>query len=165
MAAIGALTREHEEMLALASDVRAARLAGDLTRQSDLACQIAAVLGPHQVVEESGLFPALAADYPDPIGLLEAEHHKIEVPLAEAVRAVASGAAVPADPSWPGRLTRALALLRDHIFKEQDAVYPVALAILGSADWDAIEAVRAAAVPARVPAVPACAVLAVAVPV
>jgi hypothetical protein len=159
-AAIDALIREHEEVLALVSDVRAARLSGDLLRQAELACQIAIVLEPHRIVEESGLFPALAADYPDPIGLLEAEHRKIEAPLAEAVRAMSRGPAFPVDPAWPDRLTRALALLRDHIFKEQDTVFPVALAILGTADWDAIDAIRAAAVPARLPALPARAALA-----
>jgi hemerythrin-like domain-containing protein len=164
VAVIGALIHEHEQVLALISDVRTARLAGDLARQADLARQIAAVLGPHQIVEHNGLFPALAADYPDPIGLLEAEHRKIEAPLAEAVRAMASGAVVPADPSWPDRLARALALLRDHMFKEQDALYPAALAILRSADWDAIEAIRAAAVPARLPAMPGRAVVALRVP-
>ena len=162
-AAIGALIREHEEVLALVSDVRAARLAGDLPKQASLACQIAAVLGPHQIVEESGLFPALAADYPDPNGLLEAEHHVIETALAEAVRAAWSGAAYPANPGWPNRLTRALTLLRDHIFKEQDAIFPAALAILNAADWDAIEEIRASVVPARVPAVPESTVV-VAVP-
>ncbi len=48
----------------------------------------------------------------------------------------------PADPAWPARLAEALALLREHIFKEQDGVFPEALATLGGADWEAAEAVR-----------------------
>ena len=42
----------------------------------------------------------------------------------------------------PARLAEALALLREHIFKEQDGVFPEALATLGGADWEAAEAVR-----------------------
>lgn len=141
LASIDALTREHEQVLALISDVRAARLAGNLARQADLACQIAAVLRPHTIVEEQGLFPALAPDFPDQIALLEAEHRLIEAPLAEAVRTAGDGTS-PADPAWPDRLTRALALLRDHIFKEQDGVFPAALATLRTADWDAMDAAR-----------------------
>ncbi len=164
MASIGALIREHELMLALISDVRAARLAGDVPAQAGLARQIAAVLAPHAIVEEHGLFPALAPDFPDQIALLQAEHRKIEASLAGAVRVAVSGTAA-ADPCWPDRLTRALALLRAHIFKEQDGIFPAALATLRAADWDAIDAIRVAVVPPAVPAVPARASLAVREPV
>jgi hypothetical protein len=57
--------------------------------------------------------------------------------LAEA----ASG--VPADPAWPDRLLDALAVLRAHILKEQDGVFPAALAFLSTEQWEAVEAVRA----------------------
>lgn len=153
LASIDAFSREHEQALALISDVRAARLVGDVAQQAYLACHIAAVLRPHTAAEELGLFPALVADFPDQIALLEAEHRKINAPLAEAVRAAATGCPAPADDAWPNRLTRALGLLREHIFKEQDEVFPVALATLHSADWDAIDAVRAATTPVM-PAVP-----------
>ena len=141
LASIDALTREHEQVLDLISDVRAAQLAGDVVRQADLACRIAAVLGPHTLVEEQGLFPALARDFPDQIGQLEAEHRLVEETLAEAVRAAGDGG-LPADPGWPDRLTRALAVLREHIFKEQDGVFPAALATLSTADWEAADAAR-----------------------
>jgi len=42
----------------------------------------------------------------------------------------------------PARLVEALALLREHIFKEQEGVFPAALASLETADWEAAEAVR-----------------------
>lgn len=32
------------------------------------------------------------------------------------------------DPAWPSRLTEILQLLREHILKEQDGVFPAALA-------------------------------------
>lgn len=144
LASIDQLTREHERVLALIGDVRVARRARDVTRQARLAGEIAAVLGPHTFVEEHGLFPALATDFPGHIAILEAEHRRIEVPLAEAVRAGADGGP-PTDPGWPDRLAEALDLLRGHIFKEQDGVFPAALASLRTADWDAVDAARTAA--------------------
>ena len=140
LASIDALTREHEQVLALISDVRAAQLAGDAVRQADLACRIAVVLGPHTLVEEQGLFPALARDFPDQIALLEAEHRLVEAVLAEAAAAADGGP--PVGPGWPDRLTGALAVLREHIFKEQDGVFPAALATLSTADWEAADAAR-----------------------
>jgi hypothetical protein len=38
-----------------------------------------------------------------------------------------------------------LAVLREHIFKEQDGVFPAALASLRTSDWEAVEAARAQA--------------------
>ncbi len=144
LASIDELTREHEQVLALISDARAARRACDVARQAHLACQIASVLRPHTFVEERGLFPALAPDFPDHIAILQAEHRLIEAPLAEAARAGADGG-LPADPAWPDHLAEALDLLREHIFKEQDGVFPAALASLRTADWEAVDAARLAA--------------------
>ncbi len=139
LAAISELTREHELVGGLMSEVRSARAGADTARMAELARRIAAVLGPHTEVEEHGLFPALAADFPDQVAALEAEHRHLEAVLGEA------SAGTPADPAWPGRLIEALALLRDHILKEQDGVFPAALASLGTADWEAVEAVRSRA--------------------
>jgi len=136
---IDELTREHELVLSFISQVRPARAGGDLPRMADLAQRIAAVLGPHTQVEEQGLFPALASEFPDQIAVLEDEHRRIEAVLAEAE------AGPPEDPAWPGRLAEALAELRGHIFREQDGVFPAALASLRTEDWEAVEAARARA--------------------
>ncbi|MEU1709951.1 hypothetical protein ABZ478_32050 [Streptomyces sp. NPDC005706] len=69
----------------------------------------------------------------------EVEEHGVETVLREA----AGGA--PADPAWPERLTEVLNLLRDHILKEQDGVFPAAPACLDTEQWEAVEAVRARA--------------------
>jgi hemerythrin-like domain-containing protein len=134
--AIDELTREHDFVVNLIGDVRAARAATDVTHMADVARQISAVLGPHTQVEEHGLFPALAGDFPDHVAALEAEHRRMEAVLGEA----ATG--TPADPTWPRRLIDTLDVLRDHILKEQDGVFPAALTTLRTADWDAIDAVR-----------------------
>ena len=137
LAPISELTREHDVVLSLVREVRVARDKGDGPRMAELASRIAAVLGPHTEVEERGLFPALAADFPDQIAILEAEHQQIAAVLGEA------SPGLPEDPAWPDRLTAALAILRAHIHKEQDGVFPAALAGLRTADWDAMENIRA----------------------
>ncbi|MEN3539600.1 hemerythrin domain-containing protein [Microbispora sp. ZYX-F-249] len=136
---IGELTREHDLVVDLIGDARTAYAAGDTDAMTAIAGRIAEVLGPHTEVEEHGLFPALAADFPEHVAGLEAEHRRIEAVLGEA----ADGA--PGDPGWPLRLLDVLNLLRAHILKEQDGVFPAALAGLATEDWEAVEAVRARA--------------------
>jgi len=144
--AIAELTREHDLVVGMISHVRAASVAGDTERMAALARQITAVLVPHTEVEEHGLFPLLAGDFPGQVAVLEAEHRRIEAVLG------AAEAGVPADPGWPARLIDILDLLREHILKEQDGVFPAALTSLGGADWDTVDAVRARAGGALQPA-------------
>ncbi|WUU80995.1 hemerythrin domain-containing protein [Streptomyces cellulosae] len=137
LTSIDELTREHDEVVRLISHLRPAQQAGDVAGMAEVAREIATVLGPHTHVEEHGLFPAMAGDFPDQIAVLEAEHRHIEAVLAE----VADGV-TPADRTWPDRLMAAMAVLRDHILKEQDGVFPAALAHLSTEEWEAVETVR-----------------------
>ncbi|KES05056.1 hemerythrin HHE cation-binding protein [Streptomyces toyocaensis] len=139
LTAIDELTREHDEVVHLISHVRDARRDGDIGRMAELARRIGEVLEPHTEVEEHGLFPALADEFPEQLAALEEEHRRIEAVLAEA------GAGTPRDATWPDRLIRTLDLLRLHILKEQDGVFPAALAALSTEEWEAVEAVRARA--------------------
>ena len=134
---IDELTREHEVVLVLLGEIRAASARADVPLMAGLARQVAAVLGPHTRVEEDGLFPAMVADFADHVVDLRAEHRQVEAVLGEAVDGV------PADPGWPARLASALVLLREHIYREQDGLFPAALATLSTAEWEAAEAVRA----------------------
>ncbi|MFC4463932.1 hemerythrin domain-containing protein [Streptomyces xiangluensis] len=134
---IDELTQEHDEVVRLISHLRPALQEGGVARMAEIAREIARVLGPHTVVEEHGLFPALAGDFPDQIAALEAEHRRIEAVLAEA-----ADGGTPSDPAWPERLLEAMAMLRDHILKEQDGVFPAALANLSTEEWEAVEATR-----------------------
>ncbi|MCQ9179758.1 hemerythrin domain-containing protein [Streptomyces sp. IBSBF 2953] len=136
---IDELTREHDHVVTLISRTREARRDGDTARMAELARRITAVLVPHTQVEEHGLFPAMAVEFPERIAALEAEHRRIEAVLAEAAHGV------PEDPTWPNRLLEVLAMLRDHILKEQDGVFPASLATLSTEQWEAVEAVRATA--------------------
>jgi hemerythrin-like domain-containing protein len=134
--AIADLTAEHDVIVTLSGQARRALQAGALELAADLARDIASVLAPHTFVEEGALFPAMAKEYGDHVrGLLD-EHRVIEAVLARA----ADG--TPTDPAWPGLLERTLILLREHILKEQDGLFPAALAILGPDQWDEIDEVR-----------------------
>jgi len=136
---IGELTREHDLAVNMFADIRARIACADIAGAAEGARAIASVLRPHTVVEEQGLFPRLAADFPDQVAALEAEHRQIEAVLAEAA------ATTPADPTWPARLVDTLDLLREHILQEQDGAFPAALTTLSSDDWEAVEAVRTGA--------------------
>ncbi|MEU2596543.1 hemerythrin domain-containing protein [Streptomyces hirsutus] len=137
LASIDELTREHDEVVRLISHLRPAHEAGDVARMAQVARETAAVLGPHTRVEEHGLFPAMAEDFPDRIATLKAEHRHVDTVLEQA-----ADGAVPEDPAWPDRLMEAMELLRDHILKEQDGVFPAALSVLSTEQWAAVDAVR-----------------------
>jgi iron-sulfur cluster repair protein YtfE (RIC family) len=139
--AIAELTREHDLVVALIARIRVAAAAADLPAMAALANRMAAILGPHTVVEEEGLFPALTGDFPDQVAALHAEHRRIAAVLGE------SAAGTPADPTWPARLTATLHLLREHILKEQDGVFPAALSNLSPAQWDAVDEARSRSAP------------------
>ncbi|MCD9874818.1 hemerythrin domain-containing protein [Streptomyces guryensis] len=134
---IDELTQEHEKVVTLISRVRDAHRDGKIAYMAEMAREISAVLGPHTQVEEHGLFPGMAADFPEKIAALENEHRRIEAALAEA------NGPYLADPTWPDRLIETLDLLREHILKEQDGVFPAALALLDTEQWETAEAVRA----------------------
>jgi len=137
IASIAELYREHDGVVAIIGQIHGS-LAGD--RLEDVAenCrQILAILAPHTVVEEEGLFPEMSQEFPDHIDALRSEHREIEKVLGEAT------GGVPDDPTWPDRLVGVLFLLREHILREQDGVFPAALAALDADQWERIEAVRA----------------------
>ena len=134
--AIGQLTDEHDAIVAVMSHVRAALDGGQVDAAAHGSRRISALLAPHTAVEEQGLFPALAGEFPDHVATLRAEHRTVEAVLDEAVDGT------PTDPTRPLRVTEALYLLREHILKEQNGMFPAALTSLDPADWDTIAAVR-----------------------
>ena len=137
IATIAELYSEHDAVVAHVSLIHSA-LAGERLEEVTSSCQqILAILAPHTVVEEDGLFLEMTDEFPDHIQVLRSEHREIEEVLGEA----AGG--FPDDPTWPDRLVAVLHLLREHILKEQDGVFPAALIALDADQWERIEAVRA----------------------
>jgi len=134
---IAELYREHDDVAAHVGQLRSSLADGRLADVARSCQRILAVLGPHTVVEEEGLFLEMADEFPDHIEALRADHREIEKVLGEA------DGGPPDDPTWPDRLLHALLLLSDHILKEQDGVFPAALIALDPDQWERIEAVRA----------------------
>jgi hemerythrin-like domain-containing protein len=131
------LTDEHDQVVNLIGEARSAHRRGDLATLMEHCRAVVAVLGPHTVVEEEGLFPAMAPDFPDQIAALVEEHRRIDAVLA---RAFDSDAA--ADPGWPEQVEMVFVLLREHILREQDGVFPAAVATLTADQWDALDRLR-----------------------
>ena len=139
IAVINELTREHDAVVAAIGETRTHVGNGDLAAAARSCLRIAAVLGPHTTVEEDGLFTFLTTDFPDHISVLRSEHRRVEAVLSECVNGV------PRDPDWPTHLVSTLDLLREHILKEQDGVFPAALVALDPDLWERIEDLRVAA--------------------
>jgi hemerythrin-like domain-containing protein len=133
---IAELYGEHDAVVSLVADVQSALADQRPQDVVDCCSQILAILGPHTVVEEEGLFPELTDEFPDHIEVLRSDHREIEKVLGE------SADGYPDDPTWPERLLGVLFLLREHILKEQDGVFPAALIALDPEQWERVEAVR-----------------------
>jgi hemerythrin-like domain-containing protein len=136
--AIALLTAEHDAIVNLIGEVRTALAQGRVDDAAAGCREMLVALRPHVRVEEQALFPPMRAEFPDQIDALLGEHRLIESVLAEAT----SG--TPAGPDWPARLLAVLHDLREHILKEQDGVFPAALATLRPTDWDRLDQLRAA---------------------
>jgi hemerythrin-like domain-containing protein len=140
------LTLEHDKALELIDEAREAYRHGERIRLCMIVGQIDTLLTPHAIVEERGLFPAMAADFPVEIAALEKEHHHVEAVLAELRRAGSDLPSGPlSGPDWPERLMDALTVLRRHIIREQEGVFPAALSTLGTEEWLRLETLRALA--------------------
>lgn len=135
--AIGELTREHDDLVAEMSIARAHLTADRKDAAAESCRRMLDILGPHTLVEEEGLFPQLADEFPSHVQALRSEHTWIERVLSE------SRHHTPTDPTWPERLLTTFHLLRDHILKEQDGMFPAALIALDGDQWAQVEAVRA----------------------
>ena len=131
---IDELTREHDAALEHVRNAEHAAAAGDLPATLAACAALDLLLVPHTAVEEEAVFPALAREYPAHVAVLVDEHRIVHGALAE-LAAGPTGA-------WAQRLGNALAVLRAHIAKEQDGLFPASLTSLTTADWEQAESVR-----------------------
>lgn len=135
---IAELTAEHDRIREVGRALSAAAAAGDLPAARGAAEQVLTLLDPHTSVEEQGLFPVMSGEFGAHVENLTGEHRTIHAALREVI-----DAAVPA-PGWQARIGDTLATLHEHILKEQDGLFPAALATLTPADWDTVAAAREA---------------------
>ena len=137
---VAQLTREHDLVTELIGRIRLSVGADDRVSTRLLCRELRFLLGPHIVVEEQGLFPELQDEYGEHMDGLRKEHADLDAVLAD----------VADHGEWSEELLEALTALRLHILKEQDGVFPAALAALSADAWSRVEQVRteAAAQPA-----------------
>lgn len=131
------LTREHDAALDHVRTGERAAADGDRRTAARAAVLLLELLGPHTAVEEQALFPAMAREHPGHVAVLTAEHAAVRAALADAALGLPDG------PGWQPGFAAALDVLREHILKEQDGLFPAALTSLSSDDWEAVEQVRA----------------------
>ena len=133
---INELTEEHDRVVELIRSAGEHQRAGRAAETIETCRQITAVLGPHTIVEETGLFRELLDEFPEQLAGLVAEHRQIEQVLGEVTENALS------DPGWTERLRKALTLLREHILKEQDGVFPAAVIALDGNQWERVQTAR-----------------------
>jgi hemerythrin-like domain-containing protein len=134
---IAELTDEHDQLRGLGRDLTDAVGADEREEAADIAARMLEVLRPHTAVEERGLFPAMVDAFPDQINALSTDHQRIE--------AVLGTVADESTQDWVASATSAVSELFEHILKEQDGVFPAALASLTPQQWEIVAAVREAA--------------------
>ena len=134
--AIAELTAEHDVVVNISGELLRALKAGDRQTAAEKSREISTVLSAHTAVEERALFPAMREDYGEHVDALRQDHRLIEAVLAE------SAEGTPTGSDWPDRVAHALRVLREHILKEEDGVFPAALTVLSPNQWDAVDHVR-----------------------
>ena len=125
---IGRLSTEHVAIINATGALRRVALDGDNAGAAIAVEELAALLDPHTRGEEQGLFAELRLDedFADHVDALCAEHREIDARLAR----VADG-----DHAEVQELEN---LLRRHIDKEENGIFPAAAVALDGAAWDRI---------------------------
>ncbi|MFN8212160.1 MAG: hemerythrin domain-containing protein [Dehalococcoidia bacterium] len=125
---IGRLSTEHVAIINATGALRRVALDGDGAGAATAVEVLAALLDPHTRGEEQGLFAELRLDedFAGHVEALCAEHREIDARLAK----VAAG-----DHAEVQELEN---LLRRHIDKEENGIFPAAAVALDGAAWDRI---------------------------
>jgi hypothetical protein len=125
---IGRFMSEHVEIINATGELRAAVHSGDADALTAARAVVAALLWPHTVAEEAGLFRVMAQDelYAGHIATLCGEHET----LADLLAAI-----TPADRAAMARFEDAL---RDHIDKEDNGLFPAAAIALDGPQWEEV---------------------------
>ncbi len=128
---IGRFMSEHVEIINATGKLRRAVLSADEDQVATTKAAVADLLWPHTVAEETGLFRVMARDevFAAHISLLCDEHEALSG-LLDAVR--------PGDATGMARFED---MLREHIEKEDNGLFPAAAIALDGPDWVEVHAV------------------------
>ncbi|MFI6478550.1 hemerythrin domain-containing protein [Nonomuraea sp. NPDC050663] len=118
---------EHEAIYDTASDIRRALDHGEPA--AELVGRLRALLAPHFVAEEDGLFQVMAGqeEYAGYVAALVDEHRELDAFLA---------AADLNREDDRTTMRQAVAHLWEHIRKEEDGLFPASVSALSAAEWD-----------------------------
>lgn len=126
---IGALSEEHERILALTHVLRHRNDSLDDSAVAVVVDQLRSALLPHTLREERGVFTVLASVDVDPAyrrRFLD-EHDDIDEALDRAM-------------SDPGGIDPLVELVERHVFEEETDLYPALRQVFAPTDWDRVEA-------------------------
>ncbi|WP_139722333.1 hemerythrin domain-containing protein [Serinicoccus chungangensis] len=126
---IGRFMAEHTEIINAAGQLRRAVEGGDQGAVRGACDKVAALLHPHTNAEEAGLFSVMRRqdEFTEHIDSLCAEHTTLDEQLA-AVRA-----------GDYGRFLEFHHLLRHHIDREDNGLFPASAIALDGPDWEEID--------------------------
>lgn len=126
---IARLTAEHEAIVNATGVLARAAADADTVRARQAGLALAALLHPHTVGEEAGLFTELRGDpeFTTHVDSLCAEHREIDA-YVDRVAAGDLEAVTPLEH-----------LLRRHIDREENGIFPAAAIALDGDTWDRIE--------------------------
>ena len=137
---IGSLSAEHEQIINATGALRRTAIGGDLSAVRAAGVALGALLQAHTWIEEQALFAQLRTvhEFRDPIEQLCAEHQVLHRLLADVVEGD-----LPA-------VARLESILRRHIDKEENGLFPAAVVELDGPSWERVVArvERCAASPA-----------------
>lgn len=122
---IGRFMAEHEQIINATGDLRRAVAAGDPDAVDVTRAAVARLLWPHTTAEEVGLFHVMARDevYAAHIATLCQEHQSLDALL---------GTIIAGDEATMWRFEE---MLREHIDKEDNGLFPAAAIALDGDDW------------------------------
>ncbi len=136
------LGAQHQDVLAHLAAVEAAMVTGDTPNFADFATYLTQEVAAHFTLEEQALFPAMARHLGSdrgPLAVMNAEHESFRALLSDLTRAVGKGDST----AQRERCVEIIALLRDHIDKEDHVLFPMALRLLSSAELAEVNACAA----------------------
>lgn len=128
---IAALSADHEVLLRLLADLDAAVDTNDHGRARTTLDRVHGILDDHAGREERGVFTQLRRADVDDTYVPRFEHdHRVLHDLVGQID----------QPGWQTPLQAFVALLRDHIAREESDLFPAAHQLLEPRQWDAVDA-------------------------
>ena len=132
---VGRFMRDHTEIINASGVLRAACDAGSQDAIAAAAAEVARLFAPHSAAEEAGIFTVMAEDpeFTDYVTRLCSEHQQLDAHLATIVAAAD-------DASRHAAYEEFEHLLRGHIDREDNSLFPAAAVAFAGPEWERVAA-------------------------